>query len=151
MRSRWRENVSKKGRIEGNLHLTIDGDRDGDPHWSTDWAPKVQMRSRRRENMKKEIKTVWGVFTLWYKGTDQMRAHQGQLDWDWTRCDQTGVSKCDWHGGWLRSHLQWHWVLFRMHVLSAWDPCLFGCSPSFTWKEGGGTWTSHRAGNPYCS
>ena len=25
---------------------------------------------------------------------------------------------------------------------------LFGCSPSWTWSEGGGTWTSHRAGDP---
>ena len=51
MRSRRRENVSNKGRNRGNLHLTIDGDRDGDPHWS------------RRENMKKEIRTARGAFT----------------------------------------------------------------------------------------
>ena len=29
-----------------------------------DLAPKVQMRSRRRENMKKEIRTTRGAFTL---------------------------------------------------------------------------------------
>ena len=40
------------------------------------------MRSRRREIMKKEIRTVWGAFTLGYKGTDLMRVYQGQLDWD---------------------------------------------------------------------
>ena len=40
MRSRRRENVSKKGRTRGNLHLTIDGDRDGDPHWSTGLSPQ---------------------------------------------------------------------------------------------------------------
>ena len=45
-------------------------------------APKVQMRSRRRENMNKEVRTVRGAFTHWYKGTDLMRAHQGHLDWD---------------------------------------------------------------------
>ena len=40
MRSRRRENVIKKGRTRGNLHLTIDGDRDGDPHWSTELSPQ---------------------------------------------------------------------------------------------------------------
>ena len=40
MRSRWRENVSKKGRTRGNLHMRIDGDRDGDPHWSTGLSPQ---------------------------------------------------------------------------------------------------------------
>ena len=49
-----------------------------------DWAPKVQMRSRRRENMNKGVRTVRGVFTHWFKGTDLMRAQQGQLAWDWT-------------------------------------------------------------------
>ena len=61
MRSRRRENVSKKGRTRGNLHLTIEGDRDGDPHWSTGLSPLVQMRSRMRENMKKEIRTARGA------------------------------------------------------------------------------------------
>ena len=49
-----------------------------------DWAPKVQMKSRRRENIKTEVRTARGAFTHWYKGTDLMKAHQGQLDWDWT-------------------------------------------------------------------
>ena len=40
MRNRWRENVSKKRRTRGNPHLTIDGDRDGDPHWSTGLSPQ---------------------------------------------------------------------------------------------------------------
>ena len=47
-----------------------------------DLALKVQMRSRRRENMKKEVRTARGAFTHGYKGTDLMRAHQSQLDWD---------------------------------------------------------------------
>ncbi|KAK7835973.1 hypothetical protein U0070_004064 [Myodes glareolus] len=110
MRSRWRKNVSKEGRIGRNLHPKMDGDGDGDPHWSTglspqgpneerkegehekgsqdregsvhpliqgDWSdpasdegwrysrkptlqhgtepPEVQMRSRRRKNMKNEL------------------------------------------------------------------------------------------------
>ena len=40
MRSRRRENVSKKSRTRVNLHLTIDGDRDRDPHWSTGLSPQ---------------------------------------------------------------------------------------------------------------
>ena len=40
MRSRRRENVSKEIRIRGNLLLTMDGDRDRDPHWSTGLSPQ---------------------------------------------------------------------------------------------------------------
>ena len=32
--------MSKEGRIRGNLHLTMDGDRDRDPHWSTGLSPQ---------------------------------------------------------------------------------------------------------------
>ena len=39
MRSRGRENVNK-GRTRGNLHPTMDGDRDRDPHWSTGLSPQ---------------------------------------------------------------------------------------------------------------
>ena len=41
-----------------------------------DLAPKVQMGSRRRENMSKEDRTTRDT------GTDLMGAHQGQLDWE---------------------------------------------------------------------
>ncbi|KAK7835326.1 hypothetical protein U0070_017862 [Myodes glareolus] len=59
MKSRRKENVSKEGKTRGNLHPTMDGDTDRDPHWSTGLSPpKVQMRSRRRKNMKKEIRTA---------------------------------------------------------------------------------------------
>ena len=44
--------------------------------------PKVQMRSRRRKKMKKEIRTARDVITQLYKGTDLMRVYQGQLNWD---------------------------------------------------------------------
>ena len=44
MRSRGRENVRKESRTRGNLHLLMakdgDGDRDGDPHWSTGLSPQ---------------------------------------------------------------------------------------------------------------
>ena len=52
-------------------------------HFSPDWAPKVQMKSRRRENMSKEVRTTRGASTHWDGGTDLMGAHQGQLDWEW--------------------------------------------------------------------
>ena len=51
MRSR-RKNVSKIGRTRGNLHLTIDGDRDGDPHWSTGLSlqgPKEEQKEGEHE------------------------------------------------------------------------------------------------------
>ena len=47
-----------------------------------DLAPFVQIRSRRRENMSKEVRTTRGASTHWDNGTDLMRAHHGQLDWD---------------------------------------------------------------------
>ena len=40
MRSRRRENESKEGKIRGNLHPTMDGDRNRDPHWSTGLSPQ---------------------------------------------------------------------------------------------------------------
>ena len=48
-----------------------------------DWTPKVPMRTRRRENMSKEVRTARDVSTHWDGGTDLMGAHQGQLDWEW--------------------------------------------------------------------
>ena len=47
-----------------------------------DLTPKVQMMSRRRENMNKEVRTVRGASTHRDGGTDLMGAHQGQLEWD---------------------------------------------------------------------
>ena len=42
----------------------MDGDTDGDPHWSTGLSPpKVQMRSRRMKKMKKEIRTARDAIT----------------------------------------------------------------------------------------
>ena len=40
------------------------------------------MWSRRREYTNKKGRTVRGMFTHRYKGTDLMKAHQGQLNWD---------------------------------------------------------------------
>ena len=39
MRSRTKEKVSKEGKIRGNFHPTMDGDTDGEPHWSTGLRP----------------------------------------------------------------------------------------------------------------
>ena len=47
-----------------------------------DLAPKVQIRSRRRENVSKEVRTTRGAPTHSEGGADLMGAHQGQLDWD---------------------------------------------------------------------
>ena len=30
---------------------------------------------------------------------------------------------------WLRSQVQWHWVLILLHGQALWEPSLFGCSP----------------------
>ena len=40
------------------------------------------MKSRKRENMSKEVRTARGVPTHGDGGADLMGAHQGQLDWD---------------------------------------------------------------------
>ena len=37
------------------------------------------------------------------------------------------------------------------HIFAFWDRGLFGRSPSWTWREPGGTWTSSGAGGPDCS
>ena len=42
-----------------------------------DLAPKVQMRSRRRENMSKEVRTTRGVPTHCDGGAELMETHQG--------------------------------------------------------------------------
>ena len=47
-----------------------------------DLAPKVQMRSRRRENMSKEVRIMRDASTHCDGGADLMGAHQGQLDWE---------------------------------------------------------------------
>ena len=52
MRSRRRENVRKKVSTRENLHLMIDGDRDGDPHWSTGLSlqgPNEEQKVREHE------------------------------------------------------------------------------------------------------
>ena len=40
------------------------------------------MRSRRRENMSKEVRTVRGVHPHKDGGTDLVGVHQDQLEWD---------------------------------------------------------------------
>ena len=80
MRGRRKENVSKEGKTRGNLHPKMDGDTDGDPHWSTGLSPpKVQMRSRRRKNMNE---------------------HVIQPD----SLNVAGFSECGWPGVFLKSH-----------------------------------------------
>ncbi|KAK7823049.1 hypothetical protein U0070_025866 [Myodes glareolus] len=47
MGSRWSESAGKEGRIGGNLLQTMDGDRDGDPHWSTGLSPQGPNKERK--------------------------------------------------------------------------------------------------------
>ena len=63
MRSRRRENVSKEVRIRGNLHPTMDGDRDGNPHWSTGLSPQGPNEEQKEGEHEKEVRTAWGAFT----------------------------------------------------------------------------------------
>ena len=119
--------------------------------------PKVQMRSRRRKNMKKEIRTARGVITHWYKGRDLMRVYQGQLDWDWMstwsnqilwmRPDSRNVAGLEsfWKAidndtGTCFLCIYWIFGIQSVWILTFLDL-----------EGGGGTWTSHRAGNPDCS
>ena len=39
--------MSKEGRIGGNLHPMMGGDRDGDPHWSTGLSPQGPNEERK--------------------------------------------------------------------------------------------------------
>ena len=82
MRSRRRENVSKKGRTKGNPHLMIDGDRDGDPHWSTRLSPQGTNEEQKEGDHEKGNQDCKGCVHPLIQGTDLMRAHQGQLNWD---------------------------------------------------------------------
>ena len=62
MRSRGRENMSKEVRIRGNLHPTMDGDRDGDPHWSTELSPQG-LNEEQKEGEHGKVRTARGAFT----------------------------------------------------------------------------------------
>ena len=53
MKSRRRKKVSKKGRTRGNPHLTIDGDRNGVPHWSTGLIPQVPSEEQKEREHEK--------------------------------------------------------------------------------------------------
>ena len=150
--------MSKEGKIRGNLHPMMDGDTDGDPHWSTRRCPpRSKWGAEGGRTWKKKLRTARGAITHWYKGTDLMRVHQGQLTGTERAHDPTRFSE------WGR--ILWMWLARSLSekpltmtlglVSSAYTgflgSSLFGCSPSWTWREGGGTWTTHRAGDPDCS
>ena len=57
MKSRRRENVSKEVRIRGNLHPTMDGDRDRDTHWNTglnSLGPNEKQKKGEREQERQD-------------------------------------------------------------------------------------------------
>ena len=45
--------MSKEGNTRGNLHPTMDGDRDGDPHWSTGLSPLGPNEEQKEEEHEK--------------------------------------------------------------------------------------------------
>ena len=96
-----------------------------------DWVPKVQMRSRRREVMSKEVRIARGAPTHWDSGTDLMWAHQGQLNWDWWNMLSTQtlwmwlMVKADWEakdsGTGFRSYCM-YWLCGSLVCLDAHFP-----------------------------
>ena len=63
MRSRLRENVSKEGRIRGNLHPTMVENRDGDPHWSTGLSPQGPNEEQNKGEHEQEVRIERDAFT----------------------------------------------------------------------------------------
>ena len=46
--------MSKEGRTRENLHPMMDGDRNGDPHWSTGLSPQVPNEKEKEGEHEKE-------------------------------------------------------------------------------------------------
>ena len=55
--------MSREGRFGGNLHPTMDGDgdRDGDPHWSTGLSPQGP-NEEQKEGKQERLRTARGAF-----------------------------------------------------------------------------------------
>ena len=62
MSSRRRENVSMIGRTRGNLHPTMNGDRDGDPHWSTGLSPQAPNEEQKEGKHEKGSQDCEGCY-----------------------------------------------------------------------------------------
>ena len=95
------------------------------------------MRNRMMKKIKKVIRTARDASTHWYKGTDIMRVHQGQLNWDWT---STWSNQILWM--WLARSLFEKPLTMTLGLASSaytgfWRSSLFGLSPSLD-LEGGG-------------
>ena len=54
--------MSNKGRTRGNLHMTIDEDRDGDPHWSTGLSPQGPNEKQKEREQEKVNQDREGCF-----------------------------------------------------------------------------------------
>ena len=103
--------MSKEGKTRGNLHPTMDGDTDGDPHRSTGLSPiKVQMRGRRRKNMKKtQDREGCDHPLIQGDGSNESspRPVELGLNEDVIQPDSlnvAGFSECGWPGAFLKSH-----------------------------------------------
>ena len=55
--------MSKEGKTRGNLHPTMDGDTDGDPHWSTGLSPHGPNEGQKEEEHEKKLRTARGAIT----------------------------------------------------------------------------------------
>ena len=74
--------MRKEGKTRGNLHPMMDGDTDGDPHWSTGLSPRSPKEEQKDEENEKGNKDCEGCDHPLIQGADLMRVYQGQLDWD---------------------------------------------------------------------
>ena len=136
----------------------MNGDTDGDHIGAPDWVPHGPNEGQKEEEHEKGNQDREGCDhpLIQRDGSNESspRPVGLELNEDVIQPDSlnvAGFSECGWPGAFLKSHWQWHWDLFPLHILD-FGSSLFGYSPSCTWRGWrGGTWTSHRAGNPDCS
>ena len=91
--------------------------------------PKIQTRSKRRKKMTKDcegyyhplIQGVGSNESLPRPDGPWLNEHVIQPD----SLNVAGFSECGWPAVFPRSHWQWHWDWFPLHILDFWDPvCL---------------------------
>ena len=110
----------------------MDGDWGRDPHWSTGLSPQglneeqkegehEQERQDHEECVHPLIQGDWSNESSPRPVGLGLNEHVIQPD----SLNVAGFSECGWHGVFLKSHWQWHWDLFPLHILDFGDPvCL---------------------------
>ena len=110
----------------------MEGDWDRDPHWSTGLSPQglneeqkeeehEQERQYREECVHPLIQGDWSKESSPRPIGLGLNEHVIQPD----SLNVARFSECGWHGVFLKSHWQWHWDLFPLHILDFGDPvCL---------------------------